>query len=89
MTETAQISHPRVTKKGWGVARVVDSTIAATTTLQPGNVTVTHMRRVDRGGKKTLAERVREAYKYDLEPEEKELLDHAAEQFGRRLGTQE
>jgi hypothetical protein len=38
---------------------------------------------------KTLAERVNEAYRNELEPEEKELLDHAAEQFGRRLSNEE
>lgn len=38
---------------------------------------------------KTLAERVGEAYKYDLEPEETDFLNRAAEQFGRRLSSQE
>lgn len=38
---------------------------------------------------KTLAERVRDSYKYPLQPEEKELLDHAAEQFGQRLDSKE
>jgi hypothetical protein len=38
---------------------------------------------------RTLAERVNEAYKDKLEPKEKELLDRAAEQFGRRLSSQE
>jgi hypothetical protein len=38
---------------------------------------------------KTLAERVDEAYKDKLDAEEKELLDRAAEQFGRRLSSQE
>lgn len=38
---------------------------------------------------KTLAERVRESYKHPLEPEEKELLDHAAEQFGQRLDSKD
>lgn len=38
---------------------------------------------------KTLAERVRASYKHALEPEEKELLDHAAEQFGQRLDGKE
>lgn len=36
-----------------------------------------------------LAERIEEAYGDELEPEEKELLDHAAEQFGRRLSDEE
>jgi hypothetical protein len=38
---------------------------------------------------KTLAERISEAYTDGLEPGEKELLDHAAEQFGRRLTNEE
>ncbi len=38
---------------------------------------------------KTLAERVNEAYKDKMEHEEKELLDRAAEQFGRRHSSQE
>lgn len=38
---------------------------------------------------RTLAERVGEAYKYDLEPEETDFLNHAAEQFGRRLSSEE
>jgi hypothetical protein len=37
---------------------------------------------------KKLTERINEAYGDELEPEEKELLDHAAEQFGRRLGSE-
>jgi transcription antitermination factor NusA-like protein len=37
-----------------------------------------------------LTERLNEAYQdYELEPEEKELLDLAAEQFGRRLSGEE
>jgi len=36
---------------------------------------------------KTLAERVGEAYNYELKPEEKGLLDRAAGQFGRRLSN--
>ena len=35
---------------------------------------------------RSLAERVSEAYKGELEPKEKELLDRAAEHLGRRLG---
>jgi hypothetical protein len=38
---------------------------------------------------KALAERVREAYQGGLEPKEKELLDRAAEQLGRRLSGEE
>lgn len=38
---------------------------------------------------RTLAERVGEAYKYDLEPEETDFLNRAAGQFGRRLSSQE
>jgi hypothetical protein len=38
---------------------------------------------------KTLVERISEAYKNKLEPEERELLDRAAEQAGRRLSGQE
>lgn len=38
---------------------------------------------------KTLAERVNAAYKHKLEPKERELLDRAAEQAGRRLGNRE
>jgi hypothetical protein len=38
---------------------------------------------------KSLAERVGESYKHPLQPEEKELLDHAAEQFGQRLDSKE
>ncbi len=38
---------------------------------------------------KTLAERVNEAYKHKLEPKERELLDRAAEQTGRRLSGRE
>lgn len=37
---------------------------------------------------KTLAERVREAYRNRLQPEEKELLDRAATQFGSRLSNE-
>ena len=40
-------------------------------------------------GRKTLAERVSEAYKGGLESKEKELLDRAADQLGRRLGGEE
>ncbi len=40
-------------------------------------------------GGKTLTERINESYDDELEPEEKELLDHAAEQFGRRLSSEE
>lgn len=39
--------------------------------------------------KKTLAERLNDAYKYELEPEETELLDRAAGQLGRRLDSKE
>jgi hypothetical protein len=42
-----------------------------------------------RDGSKTLTERVNEAYGDELESEERELLDHAAEQFGRRLANEE
>lgn len=42
-----------------------------------------------REGGKTLTERVNEAYKGGLEPKEKELLDRAAEQLGRRLSSKE
>jgi hypothetical protein len=38
---------------------------------------------------KPLAERVKEAYGDGLEPGEKELLDHAAKQFGSRLSSEE
>lgn len=41
-------------------------------------------------GGKTLAERLNDAYRNDvLEPEEKELLDRAANQFGRRLSDED
>ena len=41
-------------------------------------------------GRKTLAERLDDAYRDDaLEPEEKGLLDRAADQFGRRLSDEE
>jgi hypothetical protein len=43
-----------------------------------------------REGAKTLAERLEDAYRDDvLTPEEKGLLDDAANQFGRRLGDEE
>lgn len=89
MTETVRISHPRVTNNSGQVREVVDSTIASTTTLQSGAFTVTRMQRVGSAGKRTLAERVSESYKHPLKPEEKELLDHAAEQFGQRLDGKE
>lgn len=38
---------------------------------------------------KTLAERVREAYRVGLESDEKELLDRAAKQFGSHLSNEE
>ncbi len=37
----------------------------------------------------SLTGRLNEAYGDGLEPEEKELLDHAAGQFGRRLSNEE
>ncbi len=37
---------------------------------------------------KPLAERIQEAYGEGLEPREKELLDRAAEQLGRRLSNE-
>jgi hypothetical protein len=43
-----------------------------------------------REGGKTLAERLDDAYRDDvLSPEEKGLLDRAANQFGRRLSDEE
>ncbi len=91
MAEVAHVSHPKVTNNTGQVEKVVDSTIASTTTLEAGTTTlmVTQMRRVEDGGQKTLAERIHEAYGDELEPEEKELLDRAAEQFGRRLSNEE
>lgn len=89
MTEAIQISHPRVTNNSGNVDGVLDSTIASTTTLQAGAVTVIHMQHVHGKDEKTLADRVREAYKYELEPEEIELHDRAARQFGRRLDSKE
>jgi len=47
------------------------------------------MQRVGGTGGRTLAERVRDAYKRELKPEEKELLDGAAGQFGHRLSSKE
>lgn len=88
MTEAVRISHPQVTNNSGQVGEVVESTIASTTTLQSDAFRVTRMQRVGEGGKKTLAERVSEAYKHGLEPKEKELLDGAAGQFGRRLGSE-
>lgn len=85
MSEAVRISHPRVTNNSGQVREVVDSTIASTTTLQSGDFTVTRMQRVRSVGKRTLAERVSDAYKYEMEPEEKELLNRAADQVGRRL----
>ncbi len=41
------------------------------------------------GYRKTLAERIHEAYGDELEPKEKELLNRAAEQFGRRISSEE
>jgi hypothetical protein len=38
---------------------------------------------------KTLAERVADAYGDGLEPGEREILDRAAEQLGRRLSNEE
>lgn len=37
----------------------------------------------------SLAERLNDAYGNELEPKERELLDRAAEQFGRRLSSEE
>lgn len=87
MTESVRISHPQVTNNSGQVGKVVESTIASTTTLQSDAFSVTRLQRVGEGGKKTLAERVSEAYKHPLELEEKELLDYAAEQFGQRLDS--
>ena len=89
MTETVRISHPQVTNNSGQIREVVESTIASTTTLQSGAFTVTRMQRVGGTGGRTLAERVRDAYKRELKPEEKELLDGAAGQFGHRLSSKE
>jgi hypothetical protein len=54
-----------------------------TTATEGARIGETQFRIVRRD--KSLAERVSEAYKGGLEPKEKELLDRAAEQLGRRL----
>ncbi len=54
-----------------------------TAATEGARIGVTRFRIVRRD--KSLAERVSEAYKDGLETEEKELLDRAAGQFGRRL----
>jgi hypothetical protein len=71
------------------VSEVVESTIASTTTLQSDAFKVTRMRPIGEGSKRPLAERVKDAYKHGLEPEEKVLLDGAAGQFGHRLSSEE
>ena len=58
-----------------------------TTAVEGARIGETQFRIVRRD--KTLAERVEEAYGHGLEPEEKELLDRAAEQLGRRLSNEE
>lgn len=63
---------------------------SAAVTGSPQAMTSLHnLREAPRRRAKSLAERVRESYKHPLEPEEKELLDHAAEQFGQRLDSKE
>ena len=88
MAEAAQVSHPRVTNNTGQVARVVVSTIASTTTLQAGTTTMRVYQVKDRN-QRTLAERIHDAYGGELEPRERELLDRAAEQFGRRLSNED
>ena len=58
-----------------------------TAATEGARIGVTQFRVVRRA--KPLAERVSEAYKGGLEPKEKELLDRAAEQLGRRLSDEE
>ncbi len=58
-----------------------------TTATEGARIGETQFRIVRRD--KSLAERVSEAYKGGLEPKEKELLDRAAEQLGRRLSGEE
>ena len=81
-TSTIDVVSGRVNVDNYAVSD--DVPVAATSGAQIGG---TQFRLVER--RKTLAERVAEAYKHDREPEETGLLDRAAEQFGRRLNSQE
>lgn len=84
--QTAQVVSNEV-KFNENVARVSLTSFAASP--EAGVRMDTFTRVFPRRQDKTLAERVSEAYKNKLEPEEKELLDRAAEQVGRRLSGQE
>jgi hypothetical protein len=69
------------------VARVSSTVVAANPEAGVRADTLTRVTPLAKG--KTLTERINEAYGDELEPEERELLDHAAEQFGRRLSSEE
>ena len=58
-----------------------------TAATEGARIGVTQFRLVKRN--KPLAERIEEAYSKELEPEEKELLDRAAKQFGSRFSNEE
>jgi hypothetical protein len=61
VAEATKISHPEVTNNTGKVERVVDSTIASTTTLQAGTTILTAIFQYKDEGQKTLNERTKEA----------------------------
>ena len=87
--DDARVTHRDASK----IERVVHANIIPSPTLEPGTTFITNYAivviadsyRPKESRSKTLAERINEAYRDELEPKEKELLDRAAEQFGRRL----
>lgn len=72
--------------RGSAVVEPTTSKDVPTAATEGARVGETQFRVVTRD--KTLAERIEEAYGEGLEPKEKELLDRAAEQLGRRLSNE-